>query len=138
MDEVSYAISNHIIQFLEHEVKHKRMPKNLPPLQSGIGNIANAIIGGLAAGPFRNVRVWTEVIQDTFLDFFDQGKLDIASATSVRFSPQGFDRFYEKWNNYKDKIILRPQTISNAPELINRLGVVAMNTPVEFDIYGHA
>jgi acetyl-CoA hydrolase len=114
------------------------MPACLPPLQSGIGNIANAIIGGLAKGPFKNVVVWTEVIQDTFLDFFDEGKLDFASATSVRFSPDTFQRFYKNWNNYKDKIILRPQTVSNSPELINRLGVVAMNTPVEFDIYGHA
>ncbi|KAL0487196.1 acetyl-CoA hydrolase [Acrasis kona] len=138
MDESAALISGHILEFFAQEVKQGRMPASLPPLQSGIGNIANAIIGGLARGPFSNVRVWTEVIQDTFLDFFDEGKLDIASATSIRFSPECFDRFYARWNDYKDKIILRPQTISNAAELINRLGVVAMNTPVEFDIYGHA
>ena len=40
-----------------------RLPLSLLPLQSGVGNIANAIIGGLADGPFNNVEVWTEVIQ---------------------------------------------------------------------------
>jgi acetyl-CoA hydrolase len=57
-----------LIQFFEEEVKSGRVPKNLLPLQSGIGNIANSIVGGLANGPFNNLSVWTEVIQDTFLD----------------------------------------------------------------------
>ncbi len=88
--------------------------------------------------PFRNVTVWTEVVQDTFLDFFDQDKLAFASATSIRFSPTGFERFYKNWDKYAGKILLRSQQMSNSPELIRRLGVIAMNTPVEFDIYGHA
>lgn len=137
-DEISTKISEHILEFFQHEVKAGRLPASLLPLQSGIGNIANAIVGGLADGPFKNVTVWTEVVQDTFLDFFDQDKLAFASATSIRFSPTGFERFYKNWDKYKDKILLRSQQVSNAPEVIRRLGVVAMNTPVEFDIYGHA
>jgi acetyl-CoA hydrolase len=137
-DEVSEKIAIHILDFFQHEVKAGRLPKSLLPLQSGIGNIANAIVGGLAFGPFKEVTVWTEVIQDTFLDFFDQEKLRFASATSVRFSPEGFKRFYANWHKYTDKILLRSQQISNSPEMIRRLGVIAMNTPVEFDIYGHA
>lgn len=137
-DEVSQRISEHILEFLKFEVKSGRLPSSLLPLQSGIGNIANAIVGGLANGPFKNVTVWTEVVQDTFLDFFDQDKLAFASATSIRFSPPGFERFYKNWDKYKDKILLRSQLVSNSPEIIRRLGVVAMNTPVEFDIYGHA
>ena len=137
-DEKSEAIAQHIIEFLQSEVKHGRLPKNLLPLQSGIGNVSNAIIGGLANGPFEDLSVYTEVLQDTFLDFFDQNKLRVASATSIRFSPEGFDRFYANWDKYTPKIILRSQLVSNAPEVIRRLGCIAMNTPVEFDIYGHA
>jgi len=137
-DDSSHKISEHILDFLQFEVKAGRLPTSLLPLQSGIGNIANAIVGGLASGPFKNVTVWTEVIQDTFMDFFDQGKLNFASATSIRFSPEGFKRFYANWHKYSDKILLRSQQISNHPEVIRRLGVIAMNTPVEFDIYGHA
>lgn len=37
----------------------------------------------------------------------------------------------------RDKIILRPQEISNNPEVIRRLGVIAMNTAIEADIYGN-
>lgn len=137
-DDTSKAIANNLIEFLEHEVKHGRLPKNLLPLQSGIGNIANAVIGGLADSNFKNLRVWTEVLQDTFLDLFDSGKLDFATATSIRFSPDGFKRFYDNWDQYFDKLLLRAQQVSNSPEIIRRLGVIGMNTPVEVDIYAHA
>ena len=33
--------------------------------------------------------------------------------------------------------MIRPQGISNHPEVIRRLGVIALNTPLEFDIYGN-
>ncbi|KAL8377699.1 hypothetical protein RB595_008404 [Gaeumannomyces hyphopodioides] len=137
-DEASRAIASNLIEFLEHEVAHGRLPKNLLPLQSGIGNIANAVVGGLANSQFQNLKVWTEVIQDTFLDLFDSGKLDFATATSVRFSPEGFKRFYDQWDTYKGKLLLRSQSVSNSPEIIRRLGVIGMNTPVEVDIYAHA
>jgi acetyl-CoA hydrolase len=114
-DDASRAIAGNLIEFLEHEVKHDRLPKNLLPLQSGIGNIANAVIGGLAVqsfllllcvfattddsqhggANFKNLKVWTEVLQDSFLDLFDSGNLDFATATSIRFSPGGFKRFYD-------------------------------------------
>ncbi|KAI1078554.1 hypothetical protein F5B20DRAFT_547448 [Whalleya microplaca] len=137
-DESSRAIANHLIEFFEHEVKFGRMPKSLLPIQSGIGNIANAVIGGLSESNFYNLKVWTEVIQDTFLDLFDSGRLDFATATSVRFSPEGFKRFYDNWEQYHNKLLLRSQSVSNSPEIIRRLGVIGMNTPVEVDIYAHA
>jgi acetyl-CoA hydrolase len=47
-DDTSRAIASNLIEFLKHEVKHGRLPENLLPIQSGIGNIANAVVGGLA------------------------------------------------------------------------------------------
>ncbi|KAG6843669.1 acetyl-CoA hydrolase [Tephrocybe sp. NHM501043] len=120
----SRAIASHLIHFLSEEVSAGRLPKNLLPLQSGIGNVANSIIGGLAEGPFEQVQVWTEVLQDTFIRFFDSGKLSFATATSIKFSPEG--------------LLLRSQQVANSPEIIRRLGVIAMNTPLEVDIYAHA
>ncbi|PFH46279.1 hypothetical protein AMATHDRAFT_70228 [Amanita thiersii Skay4041] len=134
----SRAIARHLIDFLTEEVSAGRLPKNLLPLQSGIGNVANSIIGALAEGPFDQVQVWTEVLQDTFLRFFDSGKLAFATATSIKFSPNGFDQFYTNWSNYQDKLLLRSQQVANSPEIIRRLGVIAMNTPLEVDIYAHA
>ncbi|EDR04672.1 uncharacterized protein LACBIDRAFT_252427 [Laccaria bicolor S238N-H82] len=137
-NDESRAIAAHLINFLSEEVAAGRLPKSLLPLQSGIGNVANSIIGGLADGPFEQVQVWTEVLQDTFIRFFDSGKLQFATATSIRFSPEGFDHFYANWAQYKDRLLLRSQQVANAPEIIRRLGVIAMNTPLEVDIYAHA
>jgi len=137
-DEISEQIAANILDFFQFEVKAGRLPKNLLPLQSGVGNIANAVVGGMVKGPFSNVTVWTEVLQDTMLDFFDSGKLDFASATSLSLSEPGFKRLYADWDRYTSRTVLRPIQYSNHPEAIRRLGVIAMNTPVEFDIYGHA
>src|SRR5215208_4180929 len=108
-DESSEAIANHILDFFHHEVKAGRLPKNLLPLQSGVGSIANAVVGGLAKGEFYNLTVFTEVLQDTMLDLFDSGKLDFASACSLSLSEKsGFPRFFANREEYAKKIILRP------------------------------
>lgn len=137
-DAVSQKIANNMIEFFELEVAAGRLPANLHPLQSGIGNIANAVVEGLAASNFKNLTVWTEVLQDSFLDFFESGSLDYATATSIRLTEAGFDKFYANWDEYTKKLCLRSQVVSNSPEIIRRLGVIAMNTPVEVDIYAHA
>ncbi|CAR30380.1 Acetyl-CoA deacylase [Lachancea thermotolerans] len=137
-DDASRAIASHLIGFLEHEVTCGRLPANLHPLQSGIGNIANAVIEGLSSASFKNLTVWTEVLQDSFLDLFENGSLDFATATSIRLTEPGFRRFFDNWDEFSKKLCLRSQVVSNNPELIRRLGVIAMNTPVEVDIYAHA
>ncbi|CCH61410.1 hypothetical protein TBLA_0E03560 [Henningerozyma blattae CBS 6284] len=137
-DSVSKAIAGNLVDFLKNEVKQGRLPENLLPLQSGIGNIANAVIEGLTDANFKHLNVWTEVLQDSFLDLFANGSLDFATATSIRLTEDGFKRAFENWEDLKHKICLRSQVVSNNPEMIRRLGVIAMNTPVEADIYGHA
>ena len=138
-DEGSGAIASHLLEFFGAEVKAGRLPKNLLPLQSGVGSIANAVAAGLASGPFYNLSVYTEVLQDGLLDLFDSGRLEYASACSLSLSETaGFPRFLEKRDFYAPRITLRPLSISNNPEVARRLGCIAMNTPVEIDMYGHA
>ncbi|MCM2358450.1 MAG: acetyl-CoA hydrolase [Geobacteraceae bacterium] len=137
-DRNSVLIAGHIIDFLQSEVKNGRLPKNLLPVQSGVGSIANAVVGGLGTSPFEHLTVWTEVFQDNLLDLFDSGKLDYVTAASFSLSEQGLQRLLAGWDKYTSRTLLRPVQITNHAELIRRLGVIAMNTPVEFDIYGHA
>ena len=86
-DEKSRRIAGHILEFFEHEVKNGRLPPDLLPLQSGVGNIANAVMAGLDQGPFDNLTAYTEVLQDGMLDMLKSGKLTIASATAFSLSP---------------------------------------------------
>ncbi len=136
-DENSMLIAGHILEFFEHEVRKGRLPKNLLPLQSGVGNIANAVMAGLNNGPFDNLTAYTEVLQDGMLDMLRSGKLSMASATAFSLSDSALEELNRNLDFYRDKIILRPQEISNHPEVIRRLGVIAMNGMIEADIYGH-
>ena len=137
VDPASKAISAHILAFFEHEVKMGRLPKNLLPLQSGVGNVANAVLYGLLDADFQDLEVYTEVIQDGMLALIDAGKVNIASATAFSVSPDMVEKFKANIDFYKDTVILRPQSISNHVEVIKRLGVLAMNGCVEFDLYGN-
>ncbi len=136
-DENSQRIAGHIIEFLEHEVKKGRLPKELLPLQSGVGNIANAVMAGLNKGPFDNLTAYTEVVQDGMLEMIRSGKLISASATAFSLSDSALEELNNNIDIYREKIILRPQEISNHPEVIRRLGVIAMNGMIEADIYGN-
>ncbi len=136
-DENSQRIAGHIIEFLQGEVKLGRLPRELLPLQSGVGNIANAVLAGLNDGPFKHLTAFTEVLQDGMLDMLRSGKLASASATALSLSPAAMDDFVRHIDFYRERIVLRPQEISNHPELIRRMGLIAMNAMIEADIYGN-
>ncbi len=107
------------------------------PIQSGVGSVANAVLSGLNHSEFHDLVCYTEVIQDSMLDLLDSGKVSVASGTSITPSETGLKRFQDNIDFYREKIILRPQEISNHPEVIRRLGVIAINTAIEVDIYGN-
>lgn len=136
-DDTSKRIAAQIIDFFAHEVKQGRLPKNLLPLQSGVGNVANAVLAGLMDAPFDDLVGYTEVLQDGMLDLIIAGKMKSASATALSFSPDALQRFNDNIEFLRDKIVLRPMEITNNPELIRRLGVIGMNAMIEADIYGN-
>ena len=136
-DEASKKIAGHILEFLSWEVKKGRMPANLLPLQSGVGNIANAVLFGLEEGPFEGLTSYTEVIQDGMIRLLKSGKVTSASATAFSLSPAMLDEVNADMATYREKIVLRPQEISNNPGIIRRLSVIAMNGMIEADIYGN-
>lgn len=137
VNNISKRMARNLIDFLEQEIKYNRIPRDLLPIQSGVGSVANAVLAGLVESKFENIQLYTEVIQDSVFDLIDAGKVRIASGTSITPSKEGLVRFYNNINRYGEKIILRPQEISNNPEVIRRLGVIALNTAIESDIYGN-
>lgn len=137
IDDIYTKMADNVLKFFAQEKAEHGIDLSRLPLQSGIGSVANAVLAGLAKSPYNNMQFYSEVIQDSVLDLLDSGKFSIASATSMTFSPQGLKQFYDNIDFYSSKIILRPQEVSNHPEVIRRLGVVSMNTAIEADIYGN-
>ncbi|KGM49279.1 succinate CoA transferase [Pseudooceanicola atlanticus] len=136
-DDDTRAISHHITAFLEREVRRGALPPSLPPLQAGIGSIANSVLSGLTDAPFSNMTMYSEVLQDSAFDLMDSGKLGFASASSITLSAPRHADVMGRLDHYKDRLVLRPQEISNHPEIVRRLGILAINTALEFDIYGN-
>jgi succinyl-CoA:acetate CoA-transferase len=136
-DAETRAIAGHLVGFLENEVAHSRMPRHLQPLQAGIGTIANAVLHGFIDAPFHDLTMYSEVLQDSTFDLMDAGKMVFASGSSITLSAPRFREVMARFDDYKPKLLLRPQEISNHPEVVRRLGLIAINTALEFDIYGN-
>ncbi len=137
VNEEEKAIGNHILEFLRSEVAQGRLSNSLLPIQSGVGSVANAVLYGLCEAEFQGLTCYTEVAQDSMLDLLRSGKCDFVSCTSVSPSPEGLTRFFDELGFFKDRILFRPQEISNSPEVSRRIGIIAMNTALEVDIYGN-
>lgn len=136
-DSDTQLMAEQLIAFLRHEVAEGRLPENLMPIQAGVGSIANAVLHGFLQSEFTDLTMYSEVLQDAVFDLIDAGKICFASASSVTLSERYTKKFRTNIEKYKRNIILRPQEISNHPELIRRLGLIAINAAVEVDIYGN-
>ncbi|AKE40803.1 acetyl-CoA hydrolase/transferase family protein [Corynebacterium kutscheri] len=137
IDDQSRQIAAHFLDFLEGEVSAGRLSYDGYVMQSGVGNVPNAVMAGLLDSKFENIQAYTEVIQDGMVDLIDAGKMSVASATSFSLSPEYAERMNKEASRYRESIILRPQQISNHPEVVRRLGLIATNGLIEADIYGN-
>lgn len=133
------AIVENMIEFLTDEFDRNSIISETLTLQFGVGSLGNALMKGVGGLEFDETDLvyYGEVIQDGLLDLIDNEMLDVASATSLAMSAEGQERLFNNIEQYAENIVLRPADISNRAELIDRFGVVAINSALEVDIYGH-
>lgn len=136
-DAETKIMADHLLEFLRSEVRAGRLTEKLAPLQSGIGSVANAVLHGMIDSEFEDLEVYSEVLQDSVFDLIDAGKVSFASCCSITLSEPKMKQVYGEFENYRNKIVMRPQEISNHPEIIRRLGLISINTALEFDMYGN-
>jgi succinyl-CoA:acetate CoA-transferase len=136
-DEETVIMAHHLMDFLRNEIEVGRLTPQLMPLQSGIGSVANAVLDGMVDSEFKDLTVYSEVLQDAVFDLIDAGKVNFASCCSITLSKEKMESVYGNFEKYRDKIVLRPQEISNHPEVIRRMGLIGINTALEADIYGN-
>ena len=137
-DAVSQAIGGHVIKFLLAERAANRIPPEFLPLQSGVGNVANAVMEELGANTdIPNFLMYTEVFQPSAFELMRQGRLLGASTCALTLTAQQMRTLADEIDFFVQRIVLRPQEISNNPALLRQLGVIAMNTALEVDLYGH-
>lgn len=138
VDEVTQKIGENVANFLAEELKSGRLPKEFLPIQSGVGNIANATLAALGKNEeIPNFQMYTEVIQDSVIDLMKSGKCTFASTCAFTLSKEAQDYVYHNLEFFRDKLVMRPGELTNNPEVVRRLGLITMNTALEADIYGN-
>lgn len=138
LSSTTKAIGENVAGFLASEIKKGRLPQDFLPVQSGVGNIANAALYGLADHPgIPKFEMYTEVVQDAVMELMQKGKCTFASTCALAFSDSAMLDFMDNIDFFRDKLLMRPGEISNHPEIVRRLGLIAMNTALECDIYGN-
>lgn len=132
------AIGQNAAEFLARELRSRRLPHTFLPIQSGVGNVANAVLKAIGEHPdIPSFEMYSEVLQDAVIDLMLDGKIKFASATALTLSPEKLRLFYQDIEFFRKRIVLRPQEITNSPEIARRLGVISINTAMEVDIFGN-
>ena len=138
VDEVTTRIGDNVCNFLVSQLKKGLIPKEFLPLQSGVGNIANAVLSGLGNSPDVPVfEMYTEVVQDAVIKLMKEGKCRFASGCSLTISNTVEEEVFSNLDFFRNKLVLRPGEISNNPEIVRRLGIITINTALEADIFGN-
>lgn len=138
LDDVTLAIGKNVSDFLVSEMKAGRIPASFLPVQSGVGNVANAVLGAMGENKaIPAFHIYTEVIQDAVIKLMNEERVKFASGCSLSVSHEALKEIYARLDFFKDKLLLRPQEISNNPEIVRRMGVITINTALEADIFGN-
>ena len=138
LNETTSRIGQNVADFLLGEYQRGAIPREFLPLQSGVGNIANAVLGALGAdSKLPAFSMYTEVIQNSVIDLMIQERIRFVAGSSLTLSDDRLDMLYSHIDELKERILLRPQEITNHPEMIRRLGIIAVNTALEADIFGN-
>ncbi len=131
-------IGKNVVEFLEKEYQAGRIPPEFLPLQSGVGNVANAVLAAIGSSTIiPPISMYTEVLQDSVVRLMQQGRCLFASSCSLTVSDGMLQEIYQNFDFFRDKILLRPAELSNNPAIVRRIGVICINTAIEVDIFGN-
>ncbi len=138
ISETTARIGDNVAGFLAAELQRGLIPKSFLPIQSGVGDTANAVLKSMGQRPeIPQFEMYTEVIQDAVVALMKQGKVRFASGCSLTVTNAVLKDIYDNLEFFRSKFLLRPQEITNSPEIVRRIGIVSINTAIEVDIAGN-
>ena len=137
LDPVTRKIGENVVNFILNDIKRGVIPATGLPIQSGIGNVANAVLKALGDNnELPPLDLYSEVLQDSVINLMECGRIKAGSTCSLSLSQECLQHVYDNLDFFRDRLILRPSEISNHPEVIRRLGLIAMNTAITVDLAG--
>lgn len=138
LNDTTKGIGENVAGFLASEIRNGHIPGGFLPIQSGVGNVANAVLGAMGEHPdIPRFQMYSEVIQDAVIDLIEQDRCSFVSGVSLTVTSEVLQRIYGNISEFRGKLLLRPQEISNNPEIVRRIGIISINTALEADIFGN-
>lgn len=136
--EVTTRIGLNVAEFLAGEIRNGHIPKGFLPIQSGVGNVANAVLGAMGEHPeIPRFQMYSEVIQDSVIELVKQDRCGFVSGVSLTVTDSVLQGMYDNLDYFRGRLLLRPQEIANNPEIVRRIGIISINTALEADIFGN-
>jgi len=127
-----------VAAFLVNDMKKGHIPPQFLPLQSGVGTTGNAVLDALSQDPaIPDFTTYSEVVQDAAIRMIMEGRITAASATAMTVTNEALQLVYDNIDFVSKHLVIRQSEVANSPEVIRRLGVIAINTALECDIYGN-
>ena len=111
-DPLTDKIGQNVADFLAADMKRGNIPSTFLPLQSGVGNIANAVLGALGRDKtIPAFEMYTEVIQNSVIGLIREGRIKFGSACSLTVTNDCLEGIYNDMDFFRDKLVLRPSEI---------------------------
>ena len=138
IDEYTSKMGYYVAEFLADDMRRGHIPPQFLPIQSGVGATGNAVLGALGTNKhIPNFSVYSEVVQDAAIQLMLEGKIVSASATAMTVTNECLHQVYDHMDFFSKRLTIRQSEVANSPEVIRRLGVIALNTAIECDLYGN-
>ena len=102
-DPLTDKIGQNVADFLAADMKRGIIPPTFLPLQSGVGNIANAVLGALGRDKtIPAFEMYTEVIQNSVIGLIREGRVKFGSACSLTVTNDCLEGIYQDMDFFRD------------------------------------
>lgn len=133
-EEILKTVQN-LMKFLSKEYPLDG-PKKLPPIQTGFGQLAEAITDAMHGSEYQDIEFYAGGLLESHMEMIASGKAKAATATYMQFTPRTAELF-RNIEGLENKLVLRNLDVINEAETTSRFGILALNSCVEADIYGN-
>lgn len=127
------AICDNLLDFLAQTFPGD----TLPPIQTGIGGLSKAILTRLQTGRYRDLEFFCGALQCEMVQLLIQGKATLLSGGSIQLDPDTVKQLREFGPTLADHLVLRSMEVCNGSAAISSVGVLALNTGIEVDMFGN-
>ncbi len=130
---VQRAVCENLLAWLDRAFPGKA----LPPVQTGIGGLSGAVVEALKASRYENLAFFCGALQGGMVELLAQGKAAVLSGGSIVSDPETLALLRSLGGGLRDRLGRRSMEVCNGYAAVSGLGVLALNTGLEIDVFGN-